>query len=129
MARRHLSGTFRTRGRARDLTWGRSLGRSAPTSGDLAHLRCMEHTTDSVSSVTSPGSVVLAGGFEPVLSLRELAEQLDVSVQALYDLRSQGRGPVGFRVGRCLRFRRSEVDAWLTRLEHEDAVRQGQGQP
>jgi excisionase family DNA binding protein len=85
----------------------------------------MEPASDSVSSVTSDRTVVVAGGFEPVLSLRELADQLDVSVQALYDLRSQGRGPVGFRVGRCLRFRRSEVDAWLTRLEHEDAVRQG----
>ena len=55
-----------------------------------------------------------------VLSLSELCSQLQVSVQTIYDLRSQGRGPRGFRVGRELRFRVSEIDAWLTRLESED---------
>ena len=49
--------------------------------------------------------------------------QLSVSVQTLYDLRSQGRGPRGFRLGRELRFRVSEVDAWLARLEEADARR------
>lgn len=60
---------------------------------------------------------------EPALSIHELAVQLGVKVQALYDLRCQGRGPTGFRVGRHLRFRRSEVEAWLARLEAEDAER------
>jgi excisionase family DNA binding protein len=55
-----------------------------------------------------------------VLSLSELCAQLQVSTQTIYDLRSQGRGPHGFRVGRELRFRLSEVEAWLTRLESED---------
>ena len=49
--------------------------------------------------------------------------ELNVTAQAIYDLRSQGRGPAGFRVGRCLRFRRSVIQAWLERLEHEDAER------
>jgi len=55
-----------------------------------------------------------------VLSLSELCAQLQVSAQTIYDLRSQGRGPRGFRVGRELRFRVSEIDAWLTRLEAAD---------
>jgi excisionase family DNA binding protein len=55
-----------------------------------------------------------------VLSLSELCTQLQVSAQTIYDLRSQGRGPRGFRVGRELRFRVSEIDAWLARLESED---------
>ena len=62
---------------------------------------------------------------ETALSLKELAAQLQVSTQTLYDLRSQGRGPTGYRVGRHLRFRQSEIDAWLTRLEEEDAERHG----
>jgi excisionase family DNA binding protein len=61
--------------------------------------------------------------FEPVLSLSELAVRLRVSVQTLYDLRSQGRGPHGFRVGRELRFRVSEVESWLARMEEADAER------
>ena len=60
---------------------------------------------------------------EPTLTIRELAAALGVSVQTLYDLRSQGRGPTGFRVGRSLRFRRTEVEEWLSRLEAEDLRR------
>ena len=60
---------------------------------------------------------------EPALTLSELANRLCVSVQTLYDLRSQGRGPRGFRVGRQLRFRASEIDAWLARMEQADAER------
>ncbi len=58
--------------------------------------------------------------FEPVLTLAELADYLHVPVQTLYDLRAKGRGPRGFRVGRCLHFRKSEIDAWLLGLEDED---------
>ena len=60
---------------------------------------------------------------EAVLSISELATELGVSVQAIYDLRSQGRGPRGFRVGRELRFRVSEVEAWLAGLEEADQQR------
>lgn len=60
---------------------------------------------------------------EPCLTLSELAERLHVPAQTLYDLRSHGRGPRGFRVGRELRFRSSEIEAWLARLEADDAAR------
>jgi excisionase family DNA binding protein len=65
---------------------------------------------------------------EQVLSLSELCAHLGVSTQTMYDLRSQGRGPKGFRVGRELRFRVSEVEAWLERMEHEDDRRHASGQ-
>ena len=68
------------------------------------------------TSATAPTLSLIDG----VLSLSELCAQLHVSAQTIYDLRSQGRGPRGFRVGRELRFRVSEIDAWLTRLESED---------
>ena len=58
-----------------------------------------------------PGADIIQGVFEPALSLKELAAELNVTAQAIYDLRSQGRGPAGFRVGRCLRFRRSVIQA------------------
>ncbi|MBJ7353981.1 MAG: helix-turn-helix domain-containing protein [Thermoleophilaceae bacterium] len=68
------------------------------------------------TSATTPTLSLIDG----VLSLSELCNQLQVSAQTIYDLRSQGRGPRGFRVGRELRFRISEIDAWLMRLESED---------
>ena len=87
------------------------LGRSRPTTGRLEHLVCMTTTTRSEAALG------------PVFTLSELATQLGVSVQTLYDLRSQGRGPHGFRVGRELRFRVGEVEVWLARLEADDAER------
>ena len=87
------------------------LGRSRPGAAGLAHLVCMTTTTP-------PGT-----GLGPVLTLSQLATQLGVTVQTLYDLRSQGRGPRGFRVGRELRFRVGEVDAWLAQMEADDAER------
>lgn len=75
-------------------------------------------TTDSATD-----TVRHHGSFEPALTLSELAVQLCVSVQTLYDLRSQGRGPRGYRVGRQLRFRASEIDAWLSRMEDADSER------
>ena len=47
---------------------------------------------------------------EATCQLAELAAQLKVSVQTIYDLRSKGRGPRGFRVGTQLRFRESEIE-------------------
>lgn len=76
------------------------LGPSESLSHDLAHLRFMTTELRDLSTV---------------LTLSELALQLGVTPQAIYDLRSRGRGPCGFRVGRELRFRVSEVEAWLVR--------------
>lgn len=59
-------------------------------------------------------------GLEPVLTTRELAEYLGVNTQAIYDLRTDGRGPSGIRVGREIRFRVSDVLEWLDGL-HEPA--------
>ncbi len=87
------------------------LGHSRPSTAALAHLGCMKSTTRSET------------GLGPVLTWPQLASQLGVSIQTMYDLRSQGRGPRGFRVGRELRFRVSEVDAWLAKLEADDADR------
>ena len=88
------------------------LGRSRLCSSRLAHLSGMDTNTETLDTV---------------LSLSELAARLRVSVQTIYDLRSQGRGPRGFRVGRELRFRASEIDAWLARMEEADAARHPQG--
>lgn len=118
MARSHLCRTNHLRlGPSRP-----RRGAPLPNSAGLAHLRCMEP-----ESTPTPGpdqdDVVVTGVFASALSLHELAAQLHVSAQTIYDLRSQGRGPIGFRVGRHLRFRTAEIEAWLARLEEEDGDR------
>lgn len=92
------------------------LGRSRRLPGVLAHLT----VTKTEKLRDTPATASTLSLVDGVLSLSELCAQLQVSVQTISDLRSQGRGPPGFRVGRELRFRVSEIDAWLTRLEAED---------
>ncbi|TFD68132.1 helix-turn-helix transcriptional regulator [Cryobacterium gelidum] len=53
---------------------------------------------------------------EPVLTTSELAEYLGVQAQAIYDMRTDGRGPSGIRVGRKIRYRVSDVVRWLDGL-------------
>ena len=65
----------------------------------------------------------LSSDFESVLSISDLAARLGVPIQTIYDLRHHGRGPHGFRIGRELKFRTSEVEAWLRRLEEDDERR------
>lgn len=102
--------------RGRPSTW---LGPSRGTSAGLGHLWCMTPTTPNPTLEHSSS----LPGFDPVLTLSQLAAQLGVTVQTLYDLRCEGRGPRGFRVGRELRFRVSEIDAWIARMEADDAER------
>lgn len=56
---------------------------------------------------------------EPMLTMDELSRYTQTSKSTLYSLRSQGRGPKGIRIGRALRFRKSDVDAWLHMLSDE----------
>src|SRR5687767_10536235 len=64
---------------------------SRPGSAVFAHLRCMEPATTSPIPTTAPleKAVVVTGVFEPALSVQPLAEELHVSAQTIYDLRSQ----------------------------------------
>lgn len=49
---------------------------------------------------------------EPLLTARELAELLGLSASTVLDWFEAGRLP-GFKLGRAVRFRESEVEAWL----------------
>lgn len=77
-------------------------------SGLLAHLSGMSETSHPFP------------GLEPVLTTSELAAHLGVPVQTIHDLRHAHRGPRGFRVGRELRYRLSEVQAWVEGMEAHD---------
>lgn len=57
-----------------------------------------------------------------LLTVEELADYLAVPVATLYQWRYRKEGPTGFRVGRHVRYRWSEVEAWIER-KLVDAVR------
>lgn len=50
---------------------------------------------------------------ERMISPKELAALLQVPLQTIYQWRYRGGGPRGYRVGRHVRFRMSDVEAWL----------------
>ena len=48
-----------------------------------------------------------------LMSLTDVSEMLGIPVHTLYRWRYKGDGPVGYRVGRHVRYRREAVEAWL----------------
>jgi excisionase family DNA binding protein len=52
-------------------------------------------------------------GLEPLLSVAELAGYLGVPVPTVYDWRANGKGPVGHRIGKHVKFAVSDVRAWV----------------
>lgn len=50
---------------------------------------------------------------EPMWTIQQLSEYLQVPVKSIRKWREEGEGPRGFRVGRHLRFRRADVMTWL----------------
>jgi len=54
-------------------------------------------------------------GLDRLLSIGELAKYLGVPVATLYAWRHRGEGPPGFRAGRHLRYRWSDVQGWIER--------------
>ena len=49
-----------------------------------------------------------------LVSIQELAAYLDVPVKTIYAWRTHGEGPRGFRIGRHVRFRWPDVEAWVS---------------
>lgn len=64
-------------------------------------------------------------GLEKMLSTSELAGYLGVAPQAIYDLRCDGRGPRAVHVGRELRYRVSEIEAWIERMSEPQRGAEG----
>lgn len=55
---------------------------------------------------------------QQLLSPADVAAYLGVPLRTVYGWRSRGGGPRGYRVGRHVRYRVDEVDAWLD--DHRD---------
>lgn len=50
---------------------------------------------------------------DPLWTAKDLADYLGVPLQTVYDWRWKHAGPQGIKVGRHLRFRQSDIMAWL----------------
>ncbi len=50
---------------------------------------------------------------QPLMSVKDLAELLQVSVKTIYDWRYRGLGPTAIRIGRHVRYEPDEIERWL----------------
>ena len=53
-----------------------------------------------------------------LLTTQQMAEYLAIPVATLYAWRHAGKGPPGFRVGKHIRYRWSDVDEWVRSQLH-----------
>jgi excisionase family DNA binding protein len=60
---------------------------------------------------------------DELLTEAELADLLKVSARTIRDWRVKGSGPPALRLGRGIRYRRRDVDAWLEAQaeDHDDS--------
>jgi excisionase family DNA binding protein len=62
---------------------------------------------------------------DSLMTIAEVAQYLRVPKDTVYHWRKRGQGPRGFRTGRYVRFRRSDVDAWLETQRDPEPLRLG----
>jgi excisionase family DNA binding protein len=49
------------------------------------------------------------------IGIEELADELGVPIRTVYAWRVKGTGPLGATFGKHVRFRRSDVEAWIAK--------------
>ena len=62
--------------------------------------------------VEEPGEVANSESYN-VLSIQEVAKLLNVPVSTIYGWKRRGEGPPYYKVGRKLRYRKSDARKWL----------------
>jgi excisionase family DNA binding protein len=92
--------------------------RSPTLAGLVTNLRARSRGSKALGDAVSTGheDVNVAAEtdkLEPLLSTTDVAEYLGVPVKTLYAWRYRREGPPAARVGRHVRYRRSDVEGWV----------------
>ncbi|MEW6251504.1 MAG: helix-turn-helix domain-containing protein [Planctomycetota bacterium] len=70
---------------------------------------------------------VPANGDRLLLPVGEVARKLSISIRATWKLLSGGKLPPPLRLGRCVRWRKADVDSWVANGCPEPGARQTGG--
>jgi len=70
----------------------------------------------------SPALPVVPPAERRLLSPEDLAAYLAVPLATVYRWRYRGEGPTGYRVGRHVRYKLEDVEAWLEGRRDRDAI-------
>lgn len=77
-------------------------------------------------SLTQPQAGAVAPPHNFLFTPQSLADRFGVPVSTVYNWRSKGAGPRGFRVGKFVRYRLADVEAWeQEQIEKEQAAHAG----
>jgi excisionase family DNA binding protein len=68
---------------------------------------------NDIPARTRPSTAAADAANQELLTITEVAQMLRVPVATLRYWRHLGAGPNSFRIGRHVRYRRSDVRAWL----------------
>lgn len=61
-----------------------------------------------------------------LLTPQQLANMLNLPIASIYDMRYRGTGPTAIKIsGKALRFRLSDVEAWLRDRETQSSAEDG----
>ncbi len=66
-----------------------------------------------MSDLATTGTGAVTGEVRPLWSIGDVSAFLGVPVATLYQWRHLGTGPKAYRLGKHLRYRQSDVEAWL----------------
>jgi excisionase family DNA binding protein len=72
-----------------------------------------ERTATAAATRPHQGLIGPSQGSERLMTLVDVSQLLGVPVATLYGWRYRGEGPIGYRIGRHVRYRRAAVEAWI----------------
>jgi excisionase family DNA binding protein len=83
--------------------------------GDVSQVATLTRRAQNpyLNSIHERKMIMTLQAGDRLMSLTDVSEMLGIPVHTLYRWRCKGDGPVGYRVGRHVRYRREAVEAWL----------------
>lgn len=73
--------------------------------------------TRTPSTSRTPVSITANGKSDRLLTVKEVAQRLSVSVRTVWSLRSRGQIPDPVKIGSLTRWRRSEIESYIRGLD------------
>lgn len=78
-----------------------------------SHMRYFGASIDTSQPFVSTFGMTSRHDMPALMTAAEVADELRIPLATFYAWRHRGTGPPAYRVGRHLRFRRSDIDQWL----------------
>jgi excisionase family DNA binding protein len=78
-------------------------------------------TTTQEPEMTAP-KLAVSEVPDPLMTTEGVAGYFQLPIASIYSWRARGEGPRAIRVGKHLRWRKSDIDAWLERQADAPAV-------